>query len=252
MLSKNKIQFIRQLHQKKYRQQHRMFIVEGTRMMEELAGSTWQISEVIATTEWLADNRKLVPEYVPLQTGSDKDLGRLTTFTTAPGVLAVVRMPNDAAAGADILADYVLMLDGISDPGNLGTILRTADWFGLRNVVCSSDCVELFNPKVVQATMGSLFRMNVFYVDVVEFLQQLPDDVPVVGAMLSGESLPEMEFGGKGVFVIGSESHGIRPEIENFITRRLHIPAWRPGGPESLNASIAAALICYELRRDKV
>ncbi len=249
MLSKNKIQFIRQLHQKKYRQQHRMFIVEGTRMMEELASSTWQIVEVIATKEWLSQNRKLMPEDIPLHEATEKDLGRLTTFTTAPGVLAVVRMPAEAAPGADIRADYVLMLDGISDPGNLGTILRTADWFGFKNVVCSMDTVELFNPKVVQATMGSLFRINVFYVEVVEFLQQLPDDIPVIGAMLAGESLPKMNFDDKGVFVIGSESHGIRPEVESFLTRRLYIPAWHPNGPESLNASIAVALICYELRR---
>lgn len=252
MLSKNKIQFIRQLHHKKYRQQHRMFIVEGTRMIEELTGSTWQTVEVIATKKWLAHCRKLVPEYVPLLEVAEKDLRRLTTFTTAPGVLAVVRMPAEAAPGADILEDYVIMLDGISDPGNLGTILRTADWFGFKNIVCSMDTVELFNPKVVQATMGALFRVNVFYVEVVEFLQQLPDDIPVTGAMLAGESLPKMDFAGKGIFVIGSESHGIRPETERLLTQRLFIPAWQPERPESLNASIAAALICYELRRRKI
>lgn len=252
MLTKNKLQFIRQLHQKKYRQQHRMFIVEGTRMVEELVNSTWQIVEVVATKQWLAGNRELLPGYVTPNEIAEKELDRLTTFSTSPGVLAVVRMPAEAAPGADILADYVLLLDGISDPGNLGTILRTADWFGFRNVVCSNDTVELFNSKVVQATMGSLFRVNVFYVNAMEFLQQLPDEIPVIGAMLSGDSLPKMELGVNGVFVIGSESHGIRPATERLLTQRLYIPAWQPDGPESLNASIAAALICYELRRRKI
>jgi TrmH family RNA methyltransferase len=229
-----------------------MFIVEGTRMMEELANSTWQIVEIIATTEWLAQNAELLPEYAPLHEAAAKDIARLTTFTTAPGVLAIVRMPAEAAPDADILEDYVVMLDGISDPGNLGTILRTADWFGFRNIICSMDTVELYNPKVVQATMGSLFRTNVFYVEVAEFLQQLSDDIPVVGAMLAGEFLSKMEFGDKGVFVIGSESHGIRPETERLLTQRLYIPPWQPDGPESLNASIAAALICYELRRREI
>jgi TrmH family RNA methyltransferase len=252
MLTKNKSQFIRQLHQKKYRQQHRMFIVEGTRMIEELVNSTWQIVEVIATQKWLAANSELLPGYVSSTGIAEKEIARLSAFSTAPGVLAVVRMPAEAAPGADILADYVLLLDGISDPGNMGTILRTADWFGFRNVICSNDSVELFNSKVVQATMGSLFRVNVFYVDILEFLQQIPDEIPIAGAMLSGNSLPEMDLGEKGIFVIGSESHGIRPATQRLLTQRLHIPAWQPDGrPESLNASIAAALICYELRRPK-
>jgi TrmH family RNA methyltransferase len=150
--------------------------------------------------------------------------------------------------------DLILVLDGIRDPGNLGTILRTADWFGYRNVICSPDCVELYNPKVVQATMGSLTRVKVGYQDLISLLNK-NKNVPVYGALLEGANLYKSSLQSKGYLMIGNESHGISPTLKPFITHPVSIPS-SPASPnekaESLNASVAAAIFCAEFRRQSL
>jgi TrmH family RNA methyltransferase len=174
-------------------------------------------------------------------------------MVTPNAVIAVVRIPTVSFVLSEVLPGLSLMLDGIQDPGNLGTIIRIADWFGIRHIICSHACADLYNPKVIQASMGSLMRVKVAYTALTEFLASLPDGFPVYGAVLDGENIMNEKLQSPGILVIGNESKGISPQILSSISRKIKIPAFgdeEPGGKaESLNASVAAALICYEFRR---
>lgn len=163
-------------------------------------------------------------------------------------MLAVVHMQELERINLQIDKEFVLLLDGISDPGNLGTIIRTADWFGIHKLVCSHDTVDVYNPKVVQATMGSLFRSIIYYADPAEFLSGLPKEMPIYGTFLKGDNVYRENFGKSGVVVIGSESHGISTETAEIVDKHLLIPS-TGSSAESLNASVAAAIICSEIRR---
>ena len=167
---------------------------------------------------------------------------------TPPGILAVVKIPD--AQRFPQSSKFILALDGVSNPGNMGTIIRTAEWFGIRDIVCSPDCVEVWNPKVIQATMGSIFRTNILETNLTDFLmEQQRADKAIYGALLEGKNLFEMNGCKDGVIVIGSESHGIREEVLPYITHPVTIPRVGASQTESLNASIAAAIIMAELTR---
>ncbi len=179
---------------------------------------------------------------------SEKELNRISGLKTANKVLAIVQTPERKITDKDF-GKILLVLDGISDPGNLGTIIRTADWFGIVNVLCSTDCVELYNPKVVQATMGSLFRVNVFYDDLLEVILDFGKNIPVIGTMLDGENIYNLSLPDNAMIVIGSEAHGIRPEIQQMLTQQITIPS-KNTGTESLNAAVATGIVCSEFMRN--
>ena len=252
MLSKNQIKFIRSLHQSKFREQHGLFLAEGPKVVEELLHSPFRISMVLALESWLnANPLKNNPE-IELIAVSEKELERISALVTPNEVLAVVRMPEFTENEPLPEKELILVLDGMRDPGNLGTIVRTADWFGIPRVICSEDCVGIYNPKTVQATMGSIARVKVTYTDLEGLFSQLPAGIPVYGAMLDGEDMYNNELSARGYLLIGSESHGISSHLHPYITNPVSIPAYRKGqrsGPESLNASIAAAILCAEFRR---
>ena len=237
---------VRALSQKKFREETGLFIVEGTKSVLDLLRSELTVETVYALPEWLsAHGRELAA--VRTEPVSEKDLEHISCLTTPQEVLAVAQRP---AASVDDL-DFgrtLLMLDGIRDPGNLGTMVRTADWFGIRQVVCSPDCVELTNPKVVQATMGSFARVKVVYTDLPALLSSGKVRGEVYGAFMDGVPLKEVAFSAGDVIVIGSEGSGISPEVSARVTRRVSIPAGVHSGEraESLNASIAAAIVLYE------
>ena len=175
-------------------------------------------------------------------------MSQMSGQDTPPGILAVVRTPK--AKPLEVSARFILALDGISNPGNMGTIIRTAEWFGIRHIVCSPDCVEIWNPKVIQATMGSVFRINILETDLSAFLKaQSQQGKAIYGALLEGENLFEMESSKGGVIVIGSESHGIRADVLPCITHAVTIPRKNNSATESLNASVAAAIIMAEMTR---
>ena len=244
MLTKNTIRQIASLRQQKFRKELGLFVVEGRKMTEELLRSDFETVGLYATEAFLSD----YPAFAEAETVSEMQMQQMSGQDTPPGILAVVRIPKQGEIKTS--SRLVLALDGIANPGNMGTLIRTAEWFGIRDVVCSSDCVELWNPKVVQATMGSLFRVKVWETDLVSYLQKAKaKGEAVYGALLEGENLFQMQTKPKGILVIGSESHGIRPEVLQCITHPITIP--RVGGSvtESLNAAVAGAILMAEMTK---
>lgn len=244
MLTKNTIKQIASLKQQKFRKELGLFVVEGRKMVDELLHSHFETVNLFATEAFLNDH----PAFVEAEIVSEMQMEQMSGQDTPPGILAVVRIPEQKEIKAS--SRFVLALDGIANPGNMGTLIRTAEWFGITDVVCSPDCVELWNPKTVQATMGSLFRMHVWKDDLPTFLHEASSNGKAIyGALLEGENLFEMREKPEGVIVIGSESHGIRADILPCITRPVTIP--RVGGSltESLNAAVAGGIIMAEITR---
>ena len=244
MLTKNAIKQIASLKQQKFRKELGLFVVEGRKMVDELLHSHFETVNLFATEAFLNDH----PAFVEAEIVSEMQMEQMSGQDTPPGILAVVRIPEQKEIKAS--SRFVLALDGIANPGNMGTLIRTAEWFGITDVVCSPDCVELWNPKTVQATMGSLFRMQVWKADLPSFLHEASSKGKAVyGALLEGENLFEMREKPEGIIVIGSESHGIRADVLPCITRPVTIP--RVGGSltESLNAAVAGGIIMAEITR---
>jgi TrmH family RNA methyltransferase len=243
MLSKAKIKFIKSLQIKKYRKQEQSFVVQGAKSVQELLNSDFETLMVIGTPDYeqSLDLRKGV-EYV---VASEKDLGDLGEFQSNDAVLAVARTKTNAPPRTKPGA-FTLLLDDIRDPGNLGTILRTADWYGISSVIASPETADLYNPKVISATMGSFTRVHVFYEDLEHILSK--EKGRVFGAYLKGNDVHKERFQGGGMILIGNESRGISPQFEKYVTDKVTIP--RFGGAESLNAAIATAIICDNIRRN--
>lgn len=250
MISKSKISLIRSLHLSKFRNQHRKFIAEGPKIVGELLESSFSVYAIFATPEWISrqpDIKKVI-EFTEV---NDKELSRISTQKSPNQVLAVVDIPepNKQIPG---VKDFVLLLDEIKDPGNMGTIIRTADWFGIQYIVCSENCVDIYNPKVVQSAMGSIFRIPVYYTDPVRYFEKIEAGTQIFGAMLDGNSIYSVGSGKSGIIIIGNESHGISSRLLPYITTRIRIPEYSRGNvfaAESLNASLAAAVICAEFKR---
>jgi TrmH family RNA methyltransferase len=254
MLSQNQIRHIVSLKSRKFRDEYRQFIAEGNKLVADLIDSPFRVSGIYASAGWIVGNIKtLQDKKIPAFETTPREMERISALSTPSPVLAILEIPQMPTADCRLpTADLLLALDDIRDPGNMGTILRIADWFGIDQVVCSETCVELFNPKVVQATMGSIARVKVFYTGLEQFLEGAGDKVPVYGAFLEGESLYETELTRNGVILIGNESKGISHELEKRVTRKIFIPSYGDsphGKAESLNASVAAAVICAEFRR---
>jgi len=246
MLSKSQISFIKSLHQKKYRKEQGIFIIEGIKSIVEFIPSAYQIQSIY----FLAEYQSLLPKLPPnikLFEVTTAELEKISTLQAPQGILALVNIPKPAAFDKRLLAnEFSLVLDNIQDPGNLGTIIRTADWFGFKNVICSLNTVEVYNPKTVQATMGSLCRVNVVYQDLEELLKGI--SIPVFGAMLNGNSLYETHWGSEGIVILGNEGQGVSPEIIKLINHPVTIP--RVGEAESLNVAVSAAIFCADIRRN--
>jgi TrmH family RNA methyltransferase len=242
MLSKAKIKFVKSLQIKKYRKQEQCFVVEGAKSVLELLDSDYEVAMVVATAEFLGgiaqDRIADVIEITPTA------LGEIGAFQTNDAALAVGRMkPNHPLGVAE--DEFALVLDDIRDPGNLGTIIRTADWFGIRKIIASEETADFYSPKVISSTMGSFAHIQVFYTRLSEYLSD--NRQRVFGAYLAGEDVHQVDFGKGGFILIGNESRGIAADLEKCVTDRITIP--RYGRAESLNAAIATAVICDNLRR---
>jgi TrmH family RNA methyltransferase len=245
MITKNTIKQIASLRQQKFRKELGLFVVEGRKMVEELLRSDFETTGLFATETFLAD----YPSFADAEIANEVQMEQMSGQDTPPGILAVVKIPEQGDIKTS--SPYVLALDGIANPGNMGTLIRTAEWFGINDVVCSKDCVELWNPKTVQATMGSLFRVKVWKTNLPDYLRQAKDEGKAVyGALLEGEDLFQIKAKPEGIIVIGSESHGIRSEVLPCITHPITIP--RVGGSvtESLNAAVAGGIIIGEMTRN--
>ena len=242
MLTKNTIKQIASLRQQKFRKELGLFVVEGRKMTEELLHSNFETVGLYATETFLTD----YPDFTEAEIVSDVQMQQMSGQDTPPGILAVVKIPKQGEIKTT--SQLVLALDGIANPGNMGTLIRTAEWFGIQDVVCSSDCVELWNPKVVQATMGSLFRVKVWKTELPSFLQKAKNEGKAIfGALLEGENLFQMKEKPEGIIVIGSESHGIRADVLPCITHPVTIPRVGGSATESLNAAVAGGIIMAEL-----
>jgi TrmH family RNA methyltransferase len=243
MLVKSKVKYIQTLGQKKFRQQEGVFIAEGPKLVRELIlEQPGCVVEIFALEEWLKENKKIISAEKVYEV-SLPDMERISHLNTPNQVLAIVKQFDAAAVTAD-KSNMVLALDNIQDPGNMGTIIRIADWFGISQVVCSEDTADVYNPKVVQATMGSIARVMVSYTSLTGLLSK-QNESPIYAAVLDGQDVRNMKRTSGGILVIGNESKGISDEVLKFCNVRVTIP--QKGKAESLNAAVATGIILSHL-----
>jgi RNA methyltransferase, TrmH family len=239
MVSKNQIKLISSLQQKKQRIAHQLFIAEGIKGIQELLDASFELDHLYTTQndfEMVSNNQKTVV--------SDADLKKISALATPNTCLAVFKMPKQKKIEASGL---ILVLDSVRDPGNLGTIMRLCDWFGIQQLICSKETVDIYNPKVVQATMGSIARVNVSYVDLNDFLTTT--SLPVFGTFMNGDNIYKTALPQEGIIVMGNEANGISPELEKIIKNRLTIPRFGTiQKTESLNVATATAIVLSEFR----
>ena len=233
MLSISQKKYINSLQQKKFRTQYGTFLVEGEKMVKEIIQSDFELEFVFVTSGNKIENYNAIEI-------SEKEMKSISALTTPSNFLAVAKQKKQAIDLAQ--NNLILVLDNIKDPGNLGTIIRTADWFGINSIFCSNECVDVFNPKVVQATMGSIFRTTVVYTNLLDFFKE-NKTIPVYGALLEGENVYQQPIKHKKAFLLmGSESFGISKILEPFITNKIMIP--KVGNAESLNVAVATGILC--------
>ena len=265
MLSKNQVKFVNSLKQKKFRTEHNLFIAEGTKIVSELLQSKIRVKQLFATADFLSRIDGWVREKIKINRDiecfeiNNNELERLSALISPNEVLAVCEIPEHDLNKAELNDKLTLVLDNIKDPGNLGTIIRVADWFGIDTIICSNETVDAFNSKVVQATMGSIARIKLYYVDLTDFFEELKIfrtnvSLPVYGALIEGEAIYSKQLTSNGLIIIGNESKGISNNLIPFITDKISIPSFshfksEEGEAESLNAAIATSIICSEFRR---
>ncbi|MDR1809632.1 MAG: RNA methyltransferase [Prevotella sp.] len=248
-VSKNKLKYIRSLREKKFRSEHQTFVAEGNKLVFDLL-PYMKCRLLVATPDFLKTaDTKNVEEIIP---ASETECAQVSALKTPQQALGVFYQPEYAPDYPALNHQLSLALDGIQDPGNMGTIVRLADWYGIENIFCSKDTADIYNPKTVQATMGALARVKLHYLDLGAFLEKMAD-LPIYGAFLDGNNIYEQDLSPSGIIVMGNEGNGIRPEIAALVSRRLYIPSYPAGRKtsESLNVAVAAAIVCAEFRRKK-
>ena len=246
-MTTNELKRLTSLHVDKFRKEQQRFLVEGTKLLEELLRSSFTINAIYALPEWI-DGAKDIPRNIDIVKVSPKELSRISQLKTPNQLVTEVMMKKNSHQPPPSEKDWIIALDNINNPGNLGTIIRTADWFGIQHIVCSSNCADFYNPKVIQSTMGSFTRINVYYTDLEQWFSGETQKMPIYGATMDGDSLYDADMPKSGILLIGNESHGISKNLHPFISKKIKIPAYG-GGAESLNASIATAVIAAEVRR---
>ena len=246
-ISKNKIKYIRSLEQKKVRREEKVFVAEGPKLTGDLLGH-FHCRYLVATAAWMEVHPNLKADEQDIAT--PEELQRASLLKTPQDVIAIFEQRQEEGDAKVIEHQLCLALDDVQDPGNLGTIIRIADWFGIDHIFCSPGTADLYNPKVVQATMGALARVHVHYVDLPQIIGGLKDTA-VYGTFLDGENIYQQELSQTGLIVMGNEGNGITPEVRKLINRRLYIPNYPVGSEtsESLNVAVATAITCAEFRR---
>lgn len=259
MISKAKIKYIHSLEQKKNRKAEGMFVAEGHKVVGDLM-AVMSPTLIVATDEWLKQNSShpslAKTEIIDV---TPDELRKVSFLQHPQQVLALFKTPTpithhtslDSSPSGRSGGALTLALDGVQDPGNLGTIIRIADWFGIEDIICSTDTADVWNPKVVQATMGSIARVNVTYCDLAEWIDTLPSDTPIYGTLLDGDDINTANIENRGVIIMGNEGNGISDKIKQRVTHRLLIPNYPAGRAtaDSLNVAIATAITCFEIRK---
>ncbi len=240
-MTKADIQFIRSLHDKNGRTEHGLFLAEGEKLISEILNSGLKVRNIYTTDE------ELYEEFA--ERISPKEMERISTLKSANNSVAVVEIPQYALDIAPLKDKLILALDEVQNPGNLGTIIRLADWFGIEDIICSPNCADLYNPKVVQATMGAITRVRVHYTPLVPFLKGC--GMTIYGAMLDGDNIYSHSLSQSGVIVMGNEGRGVSEEVISILNKRLYIPPFPAdcSTSESLNVAVSTAIICSEFRR---
>lgn len=249
MISKAKVKHIQSLEVKKYRVANRLFVAEGNKLVADLL-PVFDCELLIAKPSWMATQGDIIANEVLV--AEDEDIRKASFLKNPQDVLALFKLPVWDIDQVNASSNLILALDGIQDPGNLGTIIRLADWFGIEHIVCSMDTADAFSPKTVQATMGALAHVKVHYTSLESFLrEQIKKGLPVYGTFLDGEDIYSRSFDTNGILIMGNEGQGIRPEIEALVNQKLYIPNYPPQREtsESLNVAIATAVVCAEFRR---
>ena len=256
MISKSKAKFITSLKEKKRREENQLFIIEGDKIVKEFLTAGIKLRSLIAQKDFIS---RLTDDLILLagevEEVSYSELKQISTLKTPHNALAIVPIPSPSFEMEDVFNDLSVALDVVQDPGNLGTIIRAAAWFGIRNIFCSPDSVDVYNPKVIQASMGAILHVNVHYADLQNLLSKACEKkLPVFGALLEGDSIYEHKLGNKGIILLGNESKGISQNLMPYITDKIKIPG--PGislpGLESLNVGMAASIIISEFARRAV
>jgi RNA methyltransferase, TrmH family len=240
MLMKAQIKYIRSLTQQKFRNEYKVFIAEGEKIATEWLSADGQINMIIATADWAQQQRSLISKHPEAEVciAKEHELEAVSGLHTPNHVLLVV--PTPESQEVPMVNEWYLVLDEIQDPGNMGTIIRIADWFGIKHIVCGKGCVEIYNPKVVQSAMGGHLRVNIYEADVVDFLKRTK--LPKFAAALDGVNVYTEARRDAGVLIIGNESKGISKEVMELADERITIP--KRGGAESLNAGVSAGILC--------
>ncbi|MBD0778508.1 RNA methyltransferase [Maribacter sp. ANRC-HE7] len=239
MVGKSQIKFIKSLLQKKYRNQYGMFVVEGLKTVQELLDSNFEAHIIYTVGDVLVNAEHMNTELV-----SEQELKRLSNLKSPNKVLGVFKFPEEKPVDQQ---GWVLALDDVRDPGNLGTIIRLCDWFGVQHLVCSNNTVDCFNPKVLQATMGSITRVNIVYTDLVQFINE--SSLSVYGTFMDGDNVHTTPLPQKGILVMGNEANGISSAIEALVDHRISIPQFGDQRTESLNVATATAIFLNEIKR---
>lgn len=253
-ISKAKIKLIASLQQRKHRREEGLFTAEGTKCVLDLLPH-FRARMLVATYAWLQEHKAELQYFTAeVYQATSSQLKQMSALSTPSEVLAVFEIPDWAVpAPEELKGNYTLLLDGIQDPGNLGTIIRCSDWFGVHRIVCSPQTADVFNPKTVQATMGALARVQVTYTDLPEWTGKIIAEthLPVIGTLLDGNTICDTSLPAEALIVMGNEGKGLTPRMRELLTLKLLIPSFPPDAEkvESLNVAMATAIVLYDLRR---
>jgi TrmH family RNA methyltransferase len=255
MISRNKAAHIISLQKKKIRNEEKLFVIEGDKIVKEFLEAKVTFKTLVALPEFLNSltlfHKQGIGEIIP---ATENDLKKISSLKTPHNALAVISMIEPIRDPDDLKKELTIALDCIQDPGNLGTIIRSAAWFGIKNIYCSGDCADVYNPKVIQSSMGAILHVNVTYISLPELMESARNiNVKIYGALIEGESIYTYKLGSSGIILLGNESKGISGELLPFITDRIMIPklTYEQHGIDSLNVSMAASVILSEFTRGK-
>lgn len=253
MISKNKARFIVSLQKKKVRDEEGLYVIEGDKIVREFLAAKIPVKMLLAKPEFLNSlSPDMINESIETEEVSFEDLKQISTLKTPHNALAVVYISDRKINLQEILSELCVALEFVQDPGNLGTIIRAAGWFGIRHIICSADCVDVYNPRVIQASMGAILHVNVQYFDLRELLYTAYEmEIPVFGTVLEGKSVYDHKLNNKGVIILGNESKGISEKLVPFITEKIMIPKFSSATAsiDSLNVGMAASIVFSEFRR---
>lgn len=256
MISKNKVKFIISLQKKKVRDEEKLYVIEGDKIVREFLGAGIPLKTLIAKPEFLGSlSSEMTTNVLEIEDVSYEDLKRISTLKSPHNAIALVPMPEKHLDLSVIFKNLCVAIDSIQDPGNLGTIIRAAAWFGIKHIICSYDCVDIYNPKVIQASMGAMLHADVYYHNLKEFfISAQAKKVSVFGTYLEGESVYTHKLDNKGIILLGNESRGISSDLIQFVTYKIMIPKFSSAKPgiDSLNVGMAASVVFSEFMRKSI